>query len=223
MLMTDLFELKKVLEIDPQNTVEDGKLSLFVQWATEIIESVLNRPGFTYSSRTEYYSGQGTQKLLLRHRPVYTTPTIQVWVDHHGFYGSSEGAFGGDVLVYGQDFCVQLDEEGRPSKSGILVRINTFWPRPAVRVDGLLSPFLSEAFGNIKVVYSGGYTVDTLPADFRLATIALVTKMRGFFPTGFELSSDGYMDKNISIIAERRDYLTSLTKQLLFKYRNMRF
>lgn len=225
MILTDLTELKMVLEIDPANTVEDAKLSLFVQWATTIIEGFLNRPGFTYQERTEYYNGPGTQVINLRHRPVYTTPTPQVWVSHNGFFGSASGAFDGtnDLLTYGDGFCLDLPEDGQPSKSGILIRINNLWPRPSARVQGLLSPFLTQSFGNVKVNYWAGYTLDTLPYDFRVATIALVTKLRGFFPVGFELSSDGYADKNISILGDRKDYLYSVTKQILWRYRNWRF
>ena len=224
MILTDLYELKLALEIDPLNTVEDKKLSLFVTWAGEIIEGILNRPGFVLKERTEYYGGSGTQKILLRYRPAYTSPVPRVWVDEYGFFGSVSGAFTGtgSELTFGTDFCLDAPEAGEPSRSGILIRINALWPRPAVRQQGLLSPFMSESFGNVKITYHAGHTVDTLPAEFRMATVALVTKMRGFYPVGFELSSDGYEDKNISIIAERRDYLTSMAKQFLWRFRNMR-
>lgn len=225
MIMTDLRELKLVLEIAPENTVEDAKLSLFIMWATDIIESYLNRPGLTLQQRTEYYGGTGTQKILLKNRPVLLDPVPQVWVDENGFYGSSSGAFqsSSSQLTFGTDFCLDAPNAGEPSKSGILIRINRLWPRPSARQQGLLSPFMTQSFGNVKVTYWGGYTVDTLPGDFRMATVALVTKMRGFWPVGFELSSDSEPDKNISIIAERKDYLMALTKSLLWRFRNWRF
>ncbi len=224
MIYTDLYELKLLLELDPLNTVEDAKLSLFVEMAGTIIEGLLNRD-FIKKERTEYYGGCGTQQILLRHRPAYTTPVPQVWVDQNGYFGASSGSFQGSdqPLVYGQDFCFDTPEEGQPSKSGLLIRVNNYWPRPAVRSDGLLSPYLGISHGNVKITYTAGYTVDTLPADFRFATISLVTKMRGFMPVGYELSSDGYEDKTISIIAERRDYLTATAKQILWRYRNWRF
>lgn len=225
MIMTDLRELKLVLEIDPNNTVEDAKLSLFIMWATDIIEGFLNRPGLTYRTRTEYYGGTGTQKILLRNRPVYLDPVPQVWIDENGFFGSASGAFSSDQSeqTFGTDFCLDAPNANEPSLSGILIRINNLWPKPSARQQGLLSPFLTQSFGNVKVTYTGGYTVDTLPGDFRMAAVALVTKMRGFFPVGFELSSDSEPDKNISILAERKDYLTALTKSMLWRYRNWRW
>ena len=71
MLWTDIQELKSVLEIDPGNTSEDKKLLLVIEWASAWMEEILGRPGFGYKARTEFYSGTGTQTLLLRSRPVY--------------------------------------------------------------------------------------------------------------------------------------------------------
>ena len=224
MIMTDLRELKLILEIDPNNTVEDAKLSLFIMWATDVIEGVLNRPGLMLKERTEYYGGTGTQKILLKNRPVLLDPVPQVYVDENGFFGSSSGAFTSNTseLTFGVDFCLDAPNADEPSKSGILIRINRLWPRPSARVQGLLSPFLTQSYGNVKVVYWGGYSNDTLPNDIRMAAVALVSKMRGFWPVGFELSSDSEPDKNISILAERKNYLTAMTKSLLWRYNNWR-
>ena len=225
MLYTDLTELKKVLEVHPLDTVEDAKLSLFAAWASSMIEEFLGRPDFSYAVRTEYYNGTGTQKLLLRHRPVRTSPAIQVYVDEAGYYGAPEGSFDATLtaLTYGTDFALQLREEGKPSRTGILVRLRNLWPEPAVRQPGLLSPFLGDPFGNIKVVYGGGYLLDDLPPVFRAACNLLVARLRYLFPLGMELNSDSFEDKSIGIAGERKDYLMSLIKPMLFNYRNWRF
>lgn len=226
MLYTDLRELKTALDINPNHTAEDKKLNFFLEQASEWIGEYLGRPGFDYQSRTEYYNGTGTQQLLLRSRPVYTTPTIQVYYDSSGFYGSTSGSFNSNnAFTYGVDFCLKIDQADGTSRSGILVRINNLWPKPSARQVGLLSPFISTGFGTIKVVYTAGYTVDTLPASFRLACNLLISKMRYVFPLGVELSAESYEDRSIAVSAlgQQKNYLMSLLKPFLNNYRNWSF
>ena len=75
MLWTDLNELKGVLEIDADDHAEDKKLNFLNSYAGQLLGEFLNRPGFDKKSRTEYYQGTGTQRLLLRSRPVFTIPS----------------------------------------------------------------------------------------------------------------------------------------------------
>lgn len=223
-LLTDLRELKTFLEIDPDDTQEDKKLNFLLEQATDWIAELLNRPGLFYKSRTEYYAGTNRATLLLRSRPVYTTPTIQVWVDEGGFFGSVDGSFGdSDEKTYGDDFALQIDQDDGTSRSGILVRIKGVWPRPVQRSRGLLAPYVGRAFGNVKVTYTAGYTVDTLPSLLRQACNTLVSKMRYLFPLGMELSSESYEERSISILGERKDYLLSLVKSQILGFRNWVF
>lgn len=224
-MITDLLEVKSILEIDPANTVEDKKLLLFIEAAQAIIERCINRRNFFYESLTEFYSGYGTQVINLRRRPAYTTPTPEVWVNDNGFYGAQSGSFDsseGESLTYGEDFCFQLYQEGQPSQSGILVRINRVWPRPTVRAAGLLSPYLGTSYGNIKITYTAGYTLNDLPADFRTAANLLLTNLRYIFPLGQPLASDSFEGRSISLSTERKDYLYGIVKPLLWHYRNWR-
>lgn len=225
MLFNDLIELHTLLEIEPDNKAEDAKLLLMCRIASDWICQIINRPGMSLAPRTEFYGGPGTQKLLLRNRPVYTTPEPIVYLDEAGFYGSNpDGSqFQAPALVYGKDFCLDLKEGGQPSLSGILIRINQVWPRPSARQQGLLSPFLTQSFGNLKIVYYAGYTVDTLPADFRWAANLLVTRMRYFMPLGMETTSENYEDRSISIIGERKQFLLAPVLEILWPYRNWRF
>ena len=225
MLLTDIRELKTILEIDPDNKAEDVKLNFLVEQASKLIEEYLNRPGLSFNSRTEYYNGTGSQQLLLRSRPVYTTPTIQVFIDEHGFYGSTSGSFDPQLcqLNYGTDFCLKIDQDDGTSRSGILVRLHSFWPRPGVRQQGYLSPFIGTSFGAIKIIYSAGYTVDNLPAPFRLACNALVARMRYLLPLAMELKSESYEDRAITVATEQKDYLMAIVKPMLVFYRNWSF
>ncbi len=222
MLLTDIRELKTILDIDPDNKAEDVKLNFLVEQASKLIEEYLNRPGLSFNSRTEYYNGTGSQNLLLRSRPVYTDPPIQVFVDEGGFYGSTSGSFDPQQcqLFYGQDFCLKIDQDNGTSRSGILVRLHAFWPRPGVRQQGYLSPFIGTSYGAIKIIYSAGYTVDDLPAPFRLACNTLVARMRYLLPLAMELKSESYEDRAITVATEQKDYLMSLVKGMLVYYRN---
>ncbi len=218
----DLLETKKVLEIDPLDTQEDSKLLFFIEYASGIIEEILNRPGIEYKTRTEIYQGSGTQALLLRSRPVFTTPAITVLLDESANFGSSDGAFTAAIstLTYGVDYCLKIDQEDGSSRSGILYRIGNYWPKTPVRQRGYLSPFIGPDYGSIKVTYTGGYTPDSLPSPIRFACNLLVAKMRGLFPVGMEMSSEGFQDRSMTFAPSQRDYLMSLAKPHLLAYRN---
>ncbi len=211
-----------MLDIDQDNRVEDGKLLILIEQASRIIDEFLGRQVPELKSRTEYYLGTGTQKLLLRQRPVFTSPAIQVFRDETGYWGSSSGSFSipDSTLTYGEDFALQIDQEDGSSRSGILYKINGIWERPSVRMRGFLSPFIGTANGNVKVVYTAGYTMDTLPSPIRFACNLLVARMRHLFPWGMETNSENYSEVSYGASVERRDYLLALIKPHLFQYRN---
>ena len=224
MLYTDIFEVKTILSIALGDNSEDIALNFYIEQASSWIDEYLNRPDISLKSRTEYYNGTGTQRLCLKSRPVYTDPPIQVFLDEAAYYGSSSGSFGaGTELTYGSDFALILDEPNGTSRSGILVRLHDFWPKPAIRQVGYLSPFIAIGYGTIKVIYTGGYTVDTLPAMLRGAANLLVARMRYIFPLGMELSSESYEDRSIAMGTERRDYLMAMVKPMLFSFRNWKW
>ena len=221
-ILTDIKELKGILEIDPLDTSEDKKLMFLIEMASQWIEEWLDRPGLFLKARTEYYNGTNTQKLLLRSRPVFTTPTIQVFLDESGYFGSVSGSFDSSLtaLTYGEDFALKVDQEDGSSRSGILIRINNLWPRPSVRQAGLLAPFIGEGFGSIKVTYTAGYYVDNLPPVFRLACNILVAQLRYMFPLGFLLASESFEERSISIHIPQKLYFLSMITPMLLPYKN---
>lgn len=221
MLFTDLRQVKSILEISMHNKREDKNILFFCTWASSWIEELLNRPGMSYAVRTEYYDGTGTPNLLLRCRPVYTTPTIQVFVDEEGYYGQAPGAFSGDsALTFGTDFFMKIDQDDGTSRSAILTRINSLWPRRFYRQQGLLSPFVGPGPGSIKVIYAAGYTVDNVPEPIRMAAVTLVSKIRNFFPLGMEIVNESYEDRYISYALANKDYLLTQIKDLIMPFRN---
>ena len=227
MLFSDLRELKEILEIDPANTAEDAKLNFLQTQAADLIEECLDRPDLFKKEKTDYYDGTGTQNLILNRRPVFTSPTIQVWVDESGHFGETSGAFTqeGAEKTYGSDFVLDLQGsvDGTSSRSGILVRLDNFWGKQHYRSRGLLSPYIGPSNGSIKVTYTAGYTVDNLPARFRLAANFLISELRYMFPVGMKISSDGYEGRSIGIANSQKDYLLGQIYPMLWTAHNWGF
>lgn len=221
MILTDTRELRRIFDLAPDDSSEDLKLSLYAEWATGVIEEYLGRPGLTLAARTEYYQGTNTRKLNLKSRPVFASPAITVYEDLSGLFGQSSGGFPSDTqLTFGTDFGLQIDQPDGSSRSGILVKVSGVWRRPIVRQRGFLSAYVGDGAGTIKVSYTGGYTVDTLPANFRTAANLLVARMRYLFPLGMPITSESYEERHISLFQRDRDYLLSMVKPLLWTYRN---
>ncbi len=224
--LVDLAEVKSILEIDPDDTEEDKKLLFLIEMASDWIEELLDRKGLMfYKSRTQYYSGTGTQSLLLNARPVFNPTTIIVKATETGWYGSNNAFTTATPLTYGSDFCLKLDsEDGLYSKSGILLRLGSYWLKPWVRTWGLLAPFAGDGLGNIQVTYSGGYTIDTLPSALRMAMSFIVGRLRYTLPIAMETTSDGYADRSIGISPSQKDYLLGMVKPMIMPfYKNWSF
>ena len=230
MLASDLREIKAVLEIPTGDTSEDRKLMFFLEQCSNWFEEILNRD-FSYKTRTQYYNGTGTQKLLLKNRPVYPSPPapylpISVQYDQFGFFGQSATAFNDSTtipLVYGQDYTLWIDQDDGSSRSGILINCVDYWQKPSVRQVGLLSPFLGPDTGSYKIVYTAGHTVDTLPASFRMAMNMLIARMRYIMPLGIEFSGEGYEERAISFVTSEKTKLLALVMPLILPYRNWFF
>ena len=92
-----------------------------------------------------------------------------------------------------------------------------------VRSPGYLTPYVQEDTGSIKVTYTAGYTVDSLPAQLRTACNLLVARMNYIFPLGVELNSDGYEERSVGVVISEKDKLLALIKPLILPYRNWVF
>lgn len=225
MYFNDLAEVKRLLDIDPLDTQEDAKLWLYIETATEVIETYINRKNIMKRARTEYLNGTNTSRLCLNHRPVYSTPQPVMYYSGSSLGGTSADAFdNAQVIPYGQSYYLEVDDfENGVSHSGILRLARSTFRVPFARSAGMLSPYIISDTGSYKVTYTGGYTLDNLPSAFRQACALLVAKMRFIFPLGLELSSDSFEGVSASIMGNQKDYLQSLIKPLLFTYRNRRF
>jgi len=110
------------------------------------------------ATATEYYSGEGSEFITLRRKPV--TSVTAVYEDADGRYGEGTDPFPAEtLLVEGEDYSLRIDGGGR---TGILVRHGRFWPYSYRRPPNRLGSELSPEFGSIKVEYVAGYTADQL-------------------------------------------------------------
>lgn len=219
LLLTDLRECKQILQVPTGNTSRDLLLSFYIQWASNWIQELLGRD-LEKKSRTQYYSGSGSRRLILKSRPVFTSPTIQCWVDEAGYWGQPSDAFDDDPLTYGTDYVLIIDQDDGTSRCAILESRKGYWPRPQARQQGLLSPFAGKGNGNIKVTYTAGWTTDTTPETLRQACVLLVARMDYLFPLGMEIGSESYEERNISLVAEKDDYILRQIKPLILAWRN---
>ena len=101
-------------------------------------------------------------------RSCACTPVVNV--DPNGFWGETTSGFQSNTqLVYGTDYFLQIDSDDGSSKSGLLIRRGDWWPKTFSRQRGLLAPYVTPGYGSVKVTYSAGYTLDTLPSAIRAA------------------------------------------------------
>lgn len=227
--LTDLLEVKKILQIPLTDTSQDYALNYYITTVTNMIGEFLDRPNLYLQERTEYYNGTGTQKLPLRSRPVLADPEPQVWEDEAGSWGEAENAFSGTALEFGNDFGLWLDTTNPASgvmdksRCGILVKKRSYWFKPTVRQQGFLSPFIGPAFGNIKVVYTGGYALNDLPPMIRMAAIQAVGRWKYLMPISVPISSESYEERHITFSLGEKNYLFGQVKHLLFSMRNWTF
>jgi uncharacterized phiE125 gp8 family phage protein len=140
---------------------------------------------------TEYYDGCDDDAVLqLRSYPVASSPTIQI-------YDDVDNVFGADTLI-----------------DSTAIRVNNLTGQ--VR---LIGDVLSDGFQNIKVVYTAGWAIGSVPSDLRLAAC----EMCGFFwqralKKDWSLSSVSLGNASISI---QENEMPRSVKLILDRYRRM--
>ncbi len=169
-------------------TSEDALLTQLLDQVTSIIENETHRK-FSGVTTTEYYDGDGTDRLVLRNTPVQSITSIYEDVD--GYAGAGDSPFGADTLLTaGEDYVLDT-QDGTASNSGIVYRINGVWRRSAShRQDSVgphVVPYASPSRGSIKVTYTYGYS--TVPDEIKLAAANLVGSLRRSAKLGKPINS----------------------------------
>jgi hypothetical protein len=186
--LVDLCTAKARLSIDSTDT--DAVIQSVLDGAERAVVVFL---GYDPSSAaaTEYYSGDGSEFIVLRRKPV--TTVTSVYADAGGRYGQSDDPFPStSLLTEGTDYSVRIDGG---TQTGILVRHGAFWPyahrRPIRRLGWEVSP----EFGSVKVTYTAGYTpaqlADIAEAIYQESAARWSSRFNGMGPFQSE-SLDGY-------------------------------
>lgn len=191
MAIIDLAYLKIQLGIDAGDTSNDTQLQQFIDQAEAIIKRYVKRP-LEEATTIEYYNGNGRRQLVLKRRPV--TSVTSVHEDQSGFFGDPSDSFDSSTeLTEGEDFAIRRDNRfGDPthSASGMLVRMGAVWPRVRLDRSYNIHSQLAHGLGNIRVEYTAGYSVATMPEDLKYAVATLVSIIRGAADQGFTYQSE---------------------------------
>lgn len=218
MALTDRASVKLHLNIPSSNTNEDSRLDQFIVQVDKCLKNLLQRD-IEQASYTEFYTGAGTKYLVLRQRPVVSIANL--WVDPAGYFGESATPFQSNTLLtQGVDYALALDE-GSQSRSGLVVRIGTFWPEiDLLRRPGILAIEGGPAFGNIKVQYTAGY--GTVPADLQLLANQIVAQVRNSAKRGgLPVASESLADYSYSLAQQATGAVlqAGTNQQIVSKYK----
>lgn len=210
----------------------DGMLSQMLAAADAAVKRYLRRD-IEQANYTEFYSGTGKQDIKLRQRPAVTTG-LSVYLDQNGFWGQGSGAFASDkLLTAGTDYALILDK-GSSSECGLIRRLGlqslsgisggiyypsgiragtlTGWDRGAIWPPG---------DGNIKVIYTAGYTAATMPGDLIEAVCMLAAQLKAAKDQGHPLQQESFIDYSYTLMQSSKAPFLSEVRSLLAPYREI--
>lgn len=172
-MLTDVDTVKAMLGIT--TTTQDAQITALLPAADTCAKNYMQRQ-IEKNTYTQYLSGNNRQEIVLPETPVLSVTSLQV--NNSGYFGQN-ASFPFDsstTLTEGTEWVLDRDQPDGSSKSGILYRIGTTWPI-MYQLNSLnqLTPYQGPAWGNIKVVYVGGYA--EVPSDIQYAVSAIVMFM----------------------------------------------
>jgi hypothetical protein len=165
----------------PDATISDSQAKQMVMHlaaAEARVKKYTNRDFVYRATQTEYYDGNGTDKLRLRRTPVVIS-SVAISVDRGGHYGQATDPFASETaLTLGEDYEIAPDSRfgDALNHSGIVQRIAAIWPYRMRRQPRYLSQQREPLPGCIKATYSAGYQL--IPYDLKLAVWDLATMYR---------------------------------------------
>lgn len=179
MALTDRTALKLHLGIPAADTSEDSELDQWISGVEAAVLTFLNR-NIESGSYTEYHDGHNWPELYLRQYPL--TAVTSVHVDQDGFYGDASGSFPSETeWSRGVDYAIPRTDEDEGNR-GLLKALK--WRN----FDPGSSGIWPQGSGNIKVVYTAGYS--SVPAEISLAVNILIAQVRAAREAGFPLAGE---------------------------------
>lgn len=218
MALSTVAAVKTQAGIPQSDTSRDEQFASLLAGITAALKSDINRD-LEQQTYTEYYSGDGSQTLILRQYPVQSITSI--YLDSDGYWGFGSGSFASaTLLVEGTDYALKRSSSSIGSGSGIVQRIGGNWPMPSRRVGGFIADQVGIGVGNIKVVYVAGYA--TIPADLQMAVNELVIRKANSAAFGMSFKQGQYEDANATFMTpEEMRGLVGSIESVLSSYREV--
>lgn len=187
--LVSLDEMKRYMKIPPPGTDELNVLADLINDASEWATSYTGR-NFLQATYTEFYDGDGKNVLILNNYPVTVLTEIN---------DDTSRVFGGST-AFDISKIVQLNRG-----SGIVALWNTAYS-------------FTCGIGNVKVVYTAGYPLASVPYDLRLAVKKIVAHQyrHGFASGHIGVRQETVGDKTVSLI---EDAMPRDAKEILDGYR----
>lgn len=163
--------------------------SLIISECSARIEEFCGRT-FARAPYTEILSGNGTQFLWLRNRPL-TATGLAVYADDGAYFGQAAGAFDpvATVLTIGVDYALPPDQpDGLTSRSGLLVRLNGLWYQPPTTPLLVINGVNVAGIGNVKVTYTAGFAA--VPLDVQQACMFLCATVKQMARLGQQMQAE---------------------------------
>jgi len=187
--LTTIAKAKSFCLADASVVTEDTLWEDLVDSATKIIESICNRQfkylsGGAQATITEYFSGEGKNKLFLKYYPVTSITKI---------YDDPDREYGADTEIDSDEYALWADE-------GI------------VEFDG--AGTIGSGVKNIKVTYKGGYTTTPFDLELVCwELVAILYKMRDRIGVASKSFSDGSASYFENLLTpQSREVLKKYTK-----------
>lgn len=209
-------DLKTYLGIT--TTTEDAYLDIVRAGAEEAFKGLV---GWRIESATytEYLNGTGSPIISVRQVPVNSLTSVNV--DSNRAFDSTTALTIGDTAT--AQCYLQQDRPGGGSMSGIIVRRNAVWPRGLWLERGNLTPLSMPGQGNVKVVYSGGYT--SIPDDIKLAIYEACKLLRMQRTTVGPVQGESlgeYSYSSADLMKLQAPFLQPSLNQIVVRYRRLR-
>ncbi|KAA3609386.1 MAG: hypothetical protein DWQ01_08620 [Planctomycetota bacterium] len=156
MALLTLSEVKTYLGVGGTN--EDDFLNAVIPQAEAAAARFCRRDSFESGNFTELFDGRGMNEVWLRNTPILSVSSV---------HDDIENNFDSNTELAASDFAFSADGQ--------------LWLKPSAELGSrfLRRGWFANGTNNVRVVYDGGYTAQTVPHDLRLALMELIGFVRG--------------------------------------------
>ena len=155
MALATLADCKSQLDINPSNTAQDARLTLYINAASQAIETYCGRQFSLNAARTEFHDGDASNVIVSHHWPINSIS--EVWIDTDRLFvdtakqlASTDYTQQGENRIYGHYEGVNSVRAVVEAAGEVGVKFITLyafstenWNRPKEEVDALMELLVS--------------------------------------------------------------------------------